>query len=189
MCRISAITPGRHGGWASTIPARVGAPAVNSGVQLGWVHSLCGAAAASRSCSACRGSAAGFLRHAAARCWKPSDRGSVAAGCAQRGLFHFGLHVGHGHALPCVNNPAPVESPSCWERSLLDGRASALAGQGLDRSPGIRAWVRANHSAGAGAVSVAAVFLHGGLHKKWFFNAIFVQNCSKCVSGRKSVPA
>ena len=83
----------------------VGAPAVNSGVQLGWVHSLCGAAA---------------------RCWEPSDRGSVAAGCAQRGLFHFGLHVGHGHALPCVNNPAPVESPSCWERSAATAISPGL---------------------------------------------------------------
>ena len=87
----------------------VGAPAVNSGVQLGWVHSLCGAAA---------------------RCWEPSDRGSVAAGCAQWGLFHFGLYVGHGHALPCVNNPAPVESPSCWELSLLDGPGVSPCGSG-----------------------------------------------------------
>ena len=27
------------------------------------------------------------------------------------------------------------------------------------------------------------------LHKKWFLMRFFVQNCSKCVSGRKSVPA
>ena len=98
---------------------RVGAPAVNSGVQLGRVHSLCGAAAASRRCSAF--SAAWKLT--AVR-WPP------AAGCAQRGLFHFGLHVGHGHALPCVNNPAPVESLSCWERSLLDGPGVSPCGSG-----------------------------------------------------------
>ena len=61
-----------------------------------------------------RGSAAGFLRYASALCWEPSDRGSVAAGCAQRGLFNFGRHVGNGHALPCVNNSAPFESPSRW---------------------------------------------------------------------------
>ena len=52
-------------------------------------------------------------------CWEPSDRGEV--GVVYRGLFNFGMHVGHGHALPGVNNPAPVESPSRWERSLLDG--------------------------------------------------------------------
>ena len=29
----------------------------------------------------------------------------------------------------------------------------------------------------------------GALHKKWFLMRFFVQNCSECVSGRKSVPA
>ena len=27
------------------------------------------------------------------------------------------------------------------------------------------------------------------LHKKWFLMRFFAQNCSECVSGRKSVPA
>ena len=130
-------------GGAGTVYGRqpflpVGAPAVNSGVQRGRGHSLYGAVAASRSCLPAalpgswlrqgsgrpgpeqltrRGSAAGFLRYASALCWEPSDRGSVAAGCAQRGLFNFGRHVGNGHALPCVNNSAPFEFPSRWERS------------------------------------------------------------------------
>ena len=34
---------------------------------------------------------------------------------------NFGMHVGHGHALPCVKNQAPVESPPRWGRALLDG--------------------------------------------------------------------
>ena len=31
-------------------------------------------------------------------------------------LFNFGTHAGRGHALPFVNNPAPVESRPRWER-------------------------------------------------------------------------
>ena len=103
-----------NNGRAGTIDGRqsflpVGAPAVNSGVQLGRVHSLSGAAA---------------------RCWEPSDRGEVGVVFFYRGVFHFGLHVGHGHALQCVENPAPVESPSCWERSLLDGPDVTPSGSG-----------------------------------------------------------
>ena len=46
------------------------------------------------------------------------------------GGFNFGLHVGHSHALQCVDNPAPVEFPSCWERSLLDGPDVTPSGSG-----------------------------------------------------------
>ena len=46
------------------------------------------------------------------------------------GGVNFGLHVGHSHALQCVDNPAPVEFPSCWERSLLDGPDVTPSGSG-----------------------------------------------------------
>ena len=100
-------------GGAGTVYGRqpflpVGAPAVNSGVQLGRVHSLSGAAA---------------------RCWEPSDRGEWVSSSFIGG-FNFGLHVGHGHALQCVENPAPVEFPSRWERSLLDGPGVCPSGSG-----------------------------------------------------------
>ena len=114
-----------RGGWASPF-LLVGAPAVNSGVQLGWVHSLCGVAGASRSCSAF--SAA----------WKlTAVRWPRAAGCAQRGLFHFGLHVGHGHALPCVNNPYRLNPRLVGSGRYWTVRAKAPEDPGRDRSPGI----------------------------------------------------
>ena len=135
-----------NNGRAGTIDGRqsflpVGAPAVNSGVPRGRGHSLSGAAAASRSCSAC--SAAWVLAAARVRAARSSSpaaarppgssgmlRPSVGnrltavrwpPAARKRGLLHLGMHVGHGHALPCVNISAPVESPSRWERSLLDG--------------------------------------------------------------------
>ena len=103
-----------NNGRAGTVDGRqpflpVGAPAVNSGVQLGRVHSLSGAAA---------------------RCWEPSDRGEVVSSSFIGGGVNFGLHVGHSHALQCVDNPAPVEFPSCWERSLLDGPDVTPSGSG-----------------------------------------------------------
>ena len=82
-------------------------------------------------------------------------------------------------------NPRLVGSGRYWTV-----RASALAGQGLDRSPGIPGLGGARITPpGRRPYRLPRSSSMAALHKKWFLMRFFVQNCSKCVSGRKSVPA
>ena len=138
----------------------VGVPAVNSGSVLGaapclalWrppaaggpaalCGSWCGKGQGSPEPLPCRGSGAGFLRHASVLCLEPSYRGAEGVRCLQRGLFNFGMHVGHSHALACANNSAPVESPSHWA-AVVTGRSGRqpLRIRGLTAVRGFRAWV------------------------------------------------
>ena len=124
----------------------VGFPAVSSGFQGGWDCSQSGAVAAGSSRLACRAAwERAALEVRAARITAglpglfpglvlalapdiperfghvlgPPERRAAGAGCFQQRLFTFSpcMHVGHGYALPCGNNPTLVESPSRWERS------------------------------------------------------------------------
>ena len=153
-------------GGAGTVYGRqpflpVGAPAVNSGVQRGRGHSLYGAVAASRSCFAC--SAAWELAAARVR----AARSNSPTGALPPGSSGM-LRPSVGNRLTAVRWPPAAlsggfsTSACTWATVMLSRasttrhrlnprlvgsgrywtvRASALAGQGLDRSPGFRAWV------------------------------------------------